>query len=156
MTIAIQRSTATLIPRLPMTGTIGVYKFFSAYALTIPAVQPSWIVDLRAQYEVTNPWGFPVMIGSYIARGKTPLAGTTTQPPYVDPTAPPTSCNITPPPQGEHHHRDGLFAVDTGVSGDQVYSLVLYCASVYMQPNQNYLVVEGPWYGGIEALIHQQ
>lgn len=153
MTINIYRSTVECIQDVIMTGGSNVtgpapYTFWTAYYLMVPNLQPNDIIDLRGQFEVTNPWNFNVQLDRFIARG-TIFGGSELIP--VDPVFTNAGDNI--PPE-LHHKRDIVMAIDTGQTGNINYSLCLEAASYAITPTQNYLILE-KGYGGIIAIVHR-
>lgn len=73
------------------------------------------------RFQVTNPYTYVVMVGSYLCRATDPLATTGAT------IARPLAKNVTP---DEHHFPCERMDFDVCPPGDWYYNLVLYVASV--------------------------
>lgn len=100
-----------------------------------------------AQFEITNPWQFNVMVARSIARGPAVYGTdyTTMRGTFV---APELTSNVTP---AEHHLRDQVLAIDQGRSGSVEYHLTLSAAADAKTETQDHLIFE-PHLGGIWVL----
>lgn len=121
---------------LPLTAW-SPYNWGSVYAVTIPNLQPSDVVQCVAQAEVTNNLHFNVQVDRVLAIGTTNQAW----PAIINPV---TSENVTP---DMHHMAINMSVIDTGRSGTVTYSLVLSAASTNAQQGDAVTVERG--YGGL-------
>lgn len=133
-------------------GTVGLNPevYYSAYSVEVEGLEPSSVVHLTARAEVTNPWGFPVMIGSFFAEGTVDGQGSAAVigfPPSGD------DLGLAVGGSGECHKTCVLDCWVTGFSGATTFSFVLYCASTdFVQGTNNWLVLSAGC-GGIQATV---
>lgn len=114
------------------------YNWQSVYAVTIPNLKPTDVVQCIAQMEVTNDYNYHIQvnraIGVGIASGK-----------EIQPLAPVMAEDVAEDVQ--HHMPVNAAAFDTGRTGTVTYSLFTVAASLDEQ-NGDMLKVE-PGYGGL-------
>lgn len=133
---SVYSSRQEMLSTLPLTAD-SPYNWASVYAVTIPNLQPTDVVQCVAQAEVTDSLGFPVMVDRTIAIGTTNQA-------YPNAVVPPNGQNVTP---DIHHMSADLSMIDTGRSGSVTYSLVLAAASTRAEMGDALTVEQG--YGGL-------
>lgn len=133
---SIYSSRQEMLPGLPLT-TWSPYNWASTYAVTIPNLQPSDVVQCIAQAEVTNNLRYNVQVDRVLAIGTTNQA-------WPDTINPVTSENVTP---DMHHMAVNMSVIDTGRSGNVTYSLVLSAASTNALQGDTLTVEHG--YGGL-------
>jgi hypothetical protein len=57
------------VDRVTITGKGAARTYWSGYSVVVPSLQPADIVLIIAQFEITDPWQFNVMVARSIARG---------------------------------------------------------------------------------------
>lgn len=139
-----------LVTQVPIGHSSTVYKYYSIYSITIPSLVSTNVIQLAGQFQVTNPFTYDIAVGWVMARGV--YTGGTVFPTYVDRTHPPTVEDVFG--SGTHHMPRQPMAFDTGVSGSQVYSLVIWAATLLSTTTASLTINAG--YGGITALVYRQ
>lgn len=133
-------------------GTVGTSAeiFYSAYSVEVENLETTNVVHLAARAEVTNPWGFPVMVGSFfsnevVSGGSEPnVVGF---PPAAD------DFGLAQGGSGQCHKTCVLDNWVTGLSGTVTFSFVLYCASSdFVEGTNNWLELSAGC-GGIQATV---
>lgn len=114
------------------------------YSVYVPNLQPTDVVLIRAQFEVTNNTGQSVSLGRYLIRTNSATSVNGTD--YV------CRAMSTTFPSDRHHEAPLMVGVDTGMPvGNYYYNVVAYASSSGSNHGQSLVVEQG--YGSCNALV---
>lgn len=125
------------------------YIYWSPYSIVVPGLCPADVVHVTGRAEVTNMFGFPVMVGWFLS---TEGCYGGAEPPYIGPPPAAQDLSLGQNQSGQCHLVCSVNAWVTGFTGDIDFALIMYAASADMTAGQNYLVLE-KGYGLIQAAV---
>jgi hypothetical protein len=139
-----------LIADIPVTGSS--YRYSTLYALELIALRKGDVVQAHAQFEVTNPFDFPVMLAhAMLLHPKKTIVRDDPKKPREQRLCEYATENVTPGMRTGFRSLMGSFAA--AEDGDAWVSVVVYAAITWNLPGLKLTVQKG--YGGLRAVVYR-
>lgn len=139
-----------LISELPITGFS--YRYCTLYSLELIALRKGDVVQAHAQFDVSNPLEFPVMLAhAMLLHDKKTIVRDDPKQSRDERLCEYAAENITPGMRNGFRSLMGSFAATE--DGDAWVSVVVYAASTWSLPGLKLNVQKG--YGGLRAVVYR-
>ena len=139
-----------LIGDIPVSGSS--YRYYTLYALELIALRKGDVVQAHAQFEVSNPYDFTVMLAhTMLLHPRKTIVRNDPQQSRDQRLSEYAGENVTPGMRNGFRSLIGSFAV--AEDGDAWISVVVYAAISWSLPGLKLIVNKG--YGGLRAVVYR-